>query len=225
MGILSLSNRRAVQSVPNPLDKSTVFSIFPKEIVEIKHTIQPGRFVLSPGTYEKPSSLVVGSSSWWKELDPDQPLLEIPTSSIQIADSIVNDYCNGLLACNMGDSMPGLFYIPGEITVKQLQTEHKSILDKAADKQKRWYMELVKMADAMWARTNGNPLSIAQDMKLAAKELGLDNKEWIRDFSHVELIRCVACGQMRNPQYPICPNCKAVIDPEAAKKLNLKFAE
>jgi len=225
MGILNLSRRQAFRSTPNPMDKSTVFSILPKEIVEIKHTIQPGRFVLPAGSYEHPARLVVGTSSWWRELDPEQPLLEIPVSSIQVADSIVRDYCNGILGCNMSDAMPGLFFIPGEIEISKLKTEYKNILDKAKEKQVKWFNELVRMADTLWARTNGNPLSIADDMRMAAKELGLDNKEWIKDFKYLEMIRCIACGQMRNPAYPICPHCKAVVDTEKAKALKLQFAQ
>jgi len=225
MGILSLSSRRTVRSLPNPLDKSTVFSILPKLIVETKHTISPGTFTLDPGTYAKPSALVVGSSVWWRELDPEQPLLEIPVSSIQVADSIVKDYCNGILGCDMSGAMPGLFFIPGELTVEKLIKDHKPTLDAARDRQINWFKQLVKLADSLWARTNGNPLAIADDMRLAARELGLDSKEWLGTFQAVEIIRCVACGQMRNPQFPVCPNCKAVIDTEKAKTLNLKFAQ
>jgi hypothetical protein len=224
MSILQLAKRRAVRSEPNPLDKSTVISILPKEINEVKHTIQPGRFYIPPGSYDKPSILVVGSSSWWRELDPDQPLLEIPVSSVQIADSIVRDYCNGLLGCNMGDVMPGLFFIPGEISITKLKTEYKSLLDKALERQKKWYLELVKMADVLWARTNGNPLAVADDMRLAARELGIE-KEWIKDFQNIQLVRCVACGSMRNPNFPVCPICKAIADPDKAKELKIQFAQ
>lgn len=216
--------RRAIRAEVNPLDKSTVVSIYPIELDEKKPTIQPGRFIVAPGTYESPSILVVGPSSWWRDIDEEQPLIEIPVSSIQIADSIVKDYCNGLLVCNMGDTMPGLFFIPGEHTVAEIKLKHKPLLDKANANQKRWFMALVKLADALWARTNGNPLSISNLMRLAARELALE-KEWLADFQHVEMVRCVACGNMRNPQFPICPVCKAIVDPDRAKTLNLKFAE
>lgn len=217
-------NRQTVRAPVNPLDKSTIVSIYPKEIVETKPTIQPGIFTLLPGSYEKPSILVVGTSSWWKELDETQPMLEIPVSSIQIADSVVRDYTNGLLACNMGDCMPGLFYVPGEHTVDVIKKSFKHILDKINASQRNWFLALVRIADALWSRTNGNPLSISDDMRLAARELGLNNKEWLRDFQNVELVRCVACGALRNPLYPVCQTCHAIVDTEVAKKLDLKFA-
>jgi len=219
------TNRRTIRAPINPMDKSTVVSILPKLIVEKKATIQPGIFELLPGTPDNPSVLVVGSSSWWREVDENQPLLEIPVSSIQVADSIVKDYCNGLLACNMGDQMPGLFYIPGEYTVERVKKDHAPLLKDALAKQRKWFLELIRIADILWSRSNGNPLSISNDARLACKELNIANKPWLGDLQTAELIRCVACGSLRNPQFPICQTCHAIVDVEMAKKLNLTFAK
>lgn len=215
-------NKRTIRSQTNPLDKCTIFSIYPKDIEEIKHTIQPGRFVIDAGRYEKPTNLVVGSSSWWKELEEDQPLLEIPVSSIQIADSVVRDYCNGLLGCNMSTIMPGLFFIPGEVSIAEVTTKHKVLLDRVAANQKRWFLLLVKMADSLWSRSNGNPITISDDMRLAAQELGLRDKEWLKDFQTMEMVKCIGCGNMRNPQYPICPSCHNIIDTALYAKLGIQ---
>jgi len=85
------TNRRTIRAPINPMDRSTVVSILPKRIIERKATLQPSTFELSPGTFENPSVLVIGPSSWWREVDENQPLLEIPVSSVQIADAIVRD--------------------------------------------------------------------------------------------------------------------------------------
>jgi hypothetical protein len=223
--LLSEVKRRTIRAPVNPLDKSTIVSIFPKFIVERKHTIQPGIFEIRPGTYEEPSLLVVGPSSWWKEIDENQPLLEIPHSSIQIADSVVKDYCNGLLAVDMAENMPGLFFIPGEISLEILRKDHQKELDTARAKQRNWYTALVRMADALWSRSMGNPLTISDEMKMAARDLNLINKEWLKDSQTMDLVRCVACGHLKNPQYPVCSNCKAISDPAKAKTLGLVFAQ
>src|SRR5258708_2992817 len=115
------SRRRTIAAPVNPLDKCTIVSIYPREIRETKPTIQPGKFHILAGSIKKPSILIVGPSSWWKEIDEEQPLLEIPNSSIQVADSIVKDYCNGLLGCNMGESMPGIFWVPGAWNLTQVK--------------------------------------------------------------------------------------------------------
>jgi len=222
---LNQTNRRTIRAQVNPLDKSTIVSILPKAINERKATISPGFFNLAPGTFENPAILVVGPSSWWREVDENQPLLEIPVSSIQIADSVVRDYANGLLACNMGDQMPGLFYLPGEFDVIKLKKEHSPLLLKAQANQKRWFLELVRIADILWSRSNGNPLSISDDARLACKELNIHNKPWLGDIQTAELVRCIACGALRNPIFPICGACKAIVDKDKAKELGLTFAQ
>ena len=211
--------RRTIRGPINPMDKATVVSVYPKPINERKCTIQPGEFRLQPGSLQNPQILVVGPSSWWRDIDEDQPLLEIPVGAIQIAESIVNDYCNGILACDMSENMPGLFYIPGakmdmkgnvnlDETLKWVKTEYKSALENADRKQKNWYSLLVRMADSLWARSNGNPLAIGDDMRMAARELNLTQvKDWMKDFQMVDMVRCKACGSLKNPQYPICASC------------------
>jgi hypothetical protein len=219
--------KRAIRQTVNPMDLSTIFSIYPKAVDEIHHTIQPGRFRIAAGSYEHPSHLVVGSSSWWREIDEKMPLLEIPNSSIQVANAIVVNYCQGLLGYHPESATPGLFWIPGNHTVTDLITkpELKKLLDKANRLQTAYFTNLIKMADALWAKTNGNPLTISDDMRLAAKTLGMDAKDWMQNFTMVENIRCFACGSPRNPNYPVCPNCKAVIDDKKFAALGMKFAE
>lgn len=218
-----LNGRRLIRSAKNPMDKCTIVSIFPQEIDETKHTIEPGHFHIEPGTYENPSILVVGSSSWWKDIDVDQPMLEIPTSSIQIADSIIKDYANGMLGCNMSDSMPGLFFVLGEHTKMEIKMKFKEKLSEVKAKQDNWYKILVRLADSLWSRTNQNPLAIWDTMRLAARELNFNDKPWLKDFQAAELVKCKACGGLRNEEYPICPSCKS-IDMNHPEAKNLKFA-
>lgn len=216
--------KKAVRAPLNPVDKCTIVNIFPKDIHERKLTLTPSEYYIPAGSYDKPGILVITSASWWRDVGEDEPLLEIVQGSPIIADSLVKDYCNGLLGCNMSDSMPGIFWLPGELTAEEVKLKHKVQLDKARANQLRYYQTLVRMADSLWARTNGNPLAIHNDAKLAAHELQL-TREWMQTFVATEFVKCIACGSMRNPLFPICPTCKAVVDQEAAKKLNLKFAE
>jgi|SRR5688572_23961035 len=225
--------RRTIRAEVNPMDKSTVVSIFPKPIHETKWTLMPGEFFIAPGSYEKPAILIVEPSSWWRDFDAEQPLLEIPVGSFQIAHSIVNDYCNSIFMSDMGDNMPGLFCIPGckynkenkaspELTLQWVKLEYKSWLDKANINQKNWYQSLVKAADHYWSKTGGSPLSISDDMRLAANELGLD-RPWIKEMQAVTSVKCFGCGLLKNPQYPICPHCRT-IDPNHPDAAKVKIA-
>ena len=125
----------------------------------------------------------------------------------------------------MGENMPGLFFVPGVHTLESIRRDHKDKLEAAQVRQKNWYTALVRMADALWSRSNGNPLAISEDMKMAAKDLNLINKEWLKDSQTMDLVRCQACGSLKNPLYPICSNCKAITDPVKAKELGLVFAQ
>ena len=224
---MSALRRRTIRGAINPMDKSTIVSIYPKHIVERKYTIEPGVFEIQSGSVKKPSLLVVGPSSWWREIDEEQPLLEIPVSSIQIADSVVRDYCNGVLGCDMSTTMPGLFYVPGEKTLEQVRGEYSSELKKAETKQVKFYTTLVMLADGLWARSSGNPLAISDDMRMAARELNVDStKDWMKDFRMISMVRCKACGSLKNPEFPICATCHFP-DPDhpmTAKLLELKQA-
>lgn len=199
--------QQAIRYPANPLDKCTIVSIFPKKIDEFKYTIQPGRFIIEPGTFQNPSTLVVGSSSWWREIDEDQPLLEIPQSSVQVADSVVRDYCIGVIEYNGEEASPGLFYVLGEHSPESVQTNYSKELLKAKAKQDRWFTNLIRLASSLWARSNGNPLAVSDDMRMAAREMGQTDFDWMKDFRMTGMARCPACGNLRNPDFPICSHC------------------
>ena len=215
------NGRRLVRASKNPMDRCTIVSIFPKDIDEEKPTIYPGKFHVPAGSYENPSVLVIGSSSWWKDVN-DQPL-EIPNSSIQVAESIVKDYCSSTLGCNMGDATPGLFFVLGEHKAIEIKLKYKQKLDETKVHQDNWYKILVRLADSLWARANGNPLVISDEMRLAARSLNHNEKPWLKDFATVEMVKCKACGTLKHPEYPVCPVCKAIDNTHAGSK-DLKFA-
>lgn len=215
----------------NEMDKCTIVSVFPKEIRQNSPTIFPGQFVIPAAEKDKFSLLVVGPSSWWKEMEEGQPYLEIPTSSVNMAKSIINDFSNGLLGFDP-DKAPGLFYVQGEWQKENISKYVErptgkafiDLLNAAREKQKRWFAEIVQIADVMWARTNGNPLSVDDNARMAAEMLGLKDKLWLKDTRMMEMTSCKACGHLVNPGFPVCSNCKAIVDPVRAKELGLQFA-
>jgi hypothetical protein len=218
-------DRKIIRQPANPLDKCTIVSLMPKKIVEVKYTITPGVFEIEAAPEGDFSILVVGSSSWFKETEENQPYLEIPHSSIIVAESVISDYLNGCLGCNMGDKSPGLFYVRGEYTKDTIEKndEFKRKYQVAVENQKRWYRELVQIADVGWAKTNGNPIAVSDDARYGAKMLGLE-RAWLKDYQSVSLISCKSCGELVNPNFPVCRFCKAILDPVKAKDMGLTFA-
>lgn len=216
-------SRLVTRAVKNPIDKSTIVSVFPKKIIERKFTIEPGLFEIPAGTLDNPSILVLGSSSWWKHFDENQPNLEIPVSSVSVANSVIKDYSNGMFGCDMEDSVPGLFFIPGEWSVSQIKEKYKDKLKEVYDKQWNWFNFLFGAAESLWARSGGNPLCISDEMRLAAIELGKKDRPWLLDFNKIQLVPCKACGTVKNPAFPVCSGCR-YIDPTHPLAKDLKFA-
>lgn len=215
--------RMPIKMPVNPADKSTVVSIYPWEINEFKETLIPGHFHLDSGSFENPAVLTVGTCSWYRDVNPEQELMEVQQQSVIVADSIVNDFCVGVFGYKKDVQSPGLFWVTGEHTSDSIKKNHMSALLDAQKKQRAWYLYLVQRADADWARSNGNPLAISDQAKRGAQELGLQ-KDWLRDFAKVEMINCVACGTMVKSNVIVCPNCKVVLDAKRFADLKLNFA-
>jgi len=212
VGVFANLNRKTVKAPVNPLDKSTIVSVYPREITESKWSLDPAVFTIPAAPRGKFSTTVVGPASWWKDVDPEQPLLEITNSSIQIAQSLIRDWMNGLFMCNMGDATPGLFYIEGAVSAPEILAKHNDKLELAKTKQKNWFLALVKAGDVLWSRTNGNPLAIDDLMRMAAQELEIKDKPWMRDFNTMELIHCKFCGSLVKPGFPVCSVCHHIVD-------------
>lgn len=214
------TNKRTIRQQTNPLDKATVISILPLEINEYKHTIQPGFFHLDKGSVENPAILIVGPSSWWRDIGEEMPLIEIPNGAMLVADSVVKDYCQGMLEITE-DAYPGLMFVPGEFDAAGIKKSYSTEFNKMVTRQNNWFRNLVDLADKGWANTNGSPKAINGLMRMAAEALGMQDRDWMKTTLDVKKIPCVACGNLRNPQYPICGTCNRVVDMELAKKLGI----
>jgi hypothetical protein len=221
-----LWNKRPIDRMPkNPMDKCTLVSIYPREIIQKNETTEPRVWKIAPGSFEEPSVTVIGPASWFKDVGDDQPILEIPNSSVQVAESIVRDYCIGMLEVRVPIQMPGIFWVPGNLPVSEIKQKYAVKLVQAKAVQDQYYHALVKLADSLWNMTDGNPMAIADDMRLAASELGIQDRDWMQQFELMNKQACPACGMPRKLNYPVCPNCKVVIDQEKAKKMGLVFAQ
>jgi hypothetical protein len=120
--------------------------------------------------------------------------------------------------------MPGIFYVLGELSTAELINKKKELLDAAKAKQIKWYETLLLLADGLWAQSNGHPLCISEDMRLAASELKITGKPWMANHVAFAQVSCKACGSLKNPDYPVCAVCKAITDPEKAKALGIQFS-
>lgn len=224
-------NRKVIHTLPKNInDKCTIVSLFPREIVETKPTTFPGRFVIPAAPENGFSLLVVDPASYYlASQNPRQPPNEFQINSALLANSIVQDYINSIAWASPG-KRPGVFWINGahdEVSILHSKDENGvpflTRLKMEEQIQKDWFLEVVKQADSLWARSNGNPTSIMEDARVGALRYGLKDKPWMGDAVASELKNCFSCGELVNYSYPTCKHCKAIINPEKAKELNLMF--
>lgn len=220
-----------IHTPKNPMDVCTIVSVFPKAIKDNKVTTFPLLPEIPAAIEGEFSLLVVGTTSWFQENQNGGPTIEIPVDSKRTAEAFIRDHVNGLLGFIPEIAAPGLFVCFGKWDKKSIHSYKDPETDesfaelrkKAEARQKRWYQELIRLSDADWARSNGNPLVICEDAKIAANSLRLD-KPWIKDQSVASQTNCPACGFMINAAYPICGNCKAIINKDKAKELGIVFS-
>ena len=227
--------RKVLHQLPkNQFDRATIVSIFPKIILEVKHTIFPGRFEVPAADKDDFSILVIESSSYYKPSTIEKmPPTEIQVNAAALAESIVNDYLSAVWLSSKGQRSPGIFWIPGEWTKKTIvnYVDPKGVtftqmLNAAREYQKAWFKLLVDAADELWARSGGNPKAIPEDSKLGAEYIGVEkSKPWMQNTIAAALSNCPSCGEMINLEYPVCRHCKAIINKAKAKELDLVFTE
>lgn len=229
VGAYNPQSRRGRKMPDNPYDRATIVSVYPESITERKSTIYPGEWTIPAAPPNGFSLLTITPSSWWRDPGNDQQIIEIQVNSYTVAKSIVEDYCNSLLRSKYPSVCPGLFYVAGEFDEKKILSYQDEIqkkpfgvlLQEARARQKAYFEEMVAFSDALWATSNGNPRAISHTARLAAEQLGLKNKPWMGDFAKMQMENCPSCGNLVNPNYPTCANCKYVVNKEKAKALGI----
>lgn len=197
----------------------TVVSIYPIEICEHKPGLIPSYYTVPKGTYENPSTLVVSDAKQFIYRALGQP----PFISFELAEivakSIVNDYIRAKLEYSP-EAHPGLMYIPDVITADMVKFKLTKELKTLHEKQTRWFVKLVELADDEWNKTRQRK-RITDIQKFAADQLKL-KREWYEIEDSVNFMDCPACMSRIRATVALCPNCKVIINEKLAE--TLRFA-
>lgn len=207
------------------MSKSTIVSVIPFPLIETKPGIYPGKFEIAAAKPNDFEILVIGNSVYHVEIDENRTIT-VPAVSEQIAESIIEDYVIAQIAFSREEDVaPGIFWVPGENTKKDIITKFNEKLEYAKQRQIRWFRELVKIADDDWEKTRKHR-AISDMQRYAAKSLELD-RPWIIPISINDenslMTKCVACRSIVSTDAIVCSNCKCILQPEKYK--NLQFAE
>lgn len=202
-------------------DSCTVVSIvpFPLEMEE-KPGICPGRFSIPAAVNGVPQVLVVRKSTAQVFIPGDRPPLIVDVAPAEVARSIVDDYVMSQLAASP-EARPGITWFPGELTSRDAITKHSSVMAELREKQRKWFLRLVEIADTDWTRYKSHRV-IADFQRHACKELGL-TRDWSIVVEPEAPIQCPACKSMVSSGVVVCPTCRCVLDPERYK--TMQFAK
>ncbi len=138
-------------------------------------------------------------------------------SGIEVASAIAYDHINASYGVT-ANAFPGIKSVPGNHTKEKIKEMFPEELKALLETQRRWFGELVKLADDVWndPAAKGKHRSISDLQRYAAKYLGL-NREWLTAVQ-TNLVPCFACGWNIPDTALVCQNCKTIVKPEEYKQ-------
>jgi hypothetical protein len=191
----------------------------PWAIREKKPGVNPGVFMLKPGTVKEPSLFVVKEAQI-RMMDQDYRFYAMDIPLKQVAEDVVNCYNTSLVGFEPNVAVPGLFCVEGEyVTVEAFKKDHYKKLLRAEEMMTEWFRRLVRMADDDWAILPQHQ-HISDLQRTAAKYVNVERPWLSRDVA--ESSRCPACKTIVPSTAAVCFACKAILNAEAHAKI--KFA-
>jgi len=195
---------------------ATVISFLPYDVAEPKPGLLPSVFLIPKAT-EKDDFTVTHITDCINHVPTlDGHSLSRMISGIEVAGSIARDHIMGTHGVSE-DAYPGIKAISGKHDKESIKKNFPDLLEGLLAAQKRWFVNIVKLADDVWSDPNarGRQRSISDLQRFAAKYLGL-NREYLTAVV-ANLVACFACGYMIPSSALICLNCKTEINPSGLK--------
>lgn len=204
----------------------TVVSLLPFELKEDKPMMLPSTFTVpaasedghklgilhvKEGIHYIPNPLI-------DEGKPGSSIKQITTPA-EMARSICEDYNNAHVALDE-DAAPGLFWVPGKLSQKDIEKFYKKKLESNRKRQKNWFYNLCMMADSDWEK-NHDMRAVSDLQRAAARSLGL-NKEWV-EFRYEPMVKCPYCNSNVSPEASICGSCKEIINKDKYEATKMSF--
>jgi hypothetical protein len=200
------------------MGKATVVSIFPFDVNEEKPGVYPSRFLIPKSINDRPQTLQVADGHTFY-YDIDAKAIKVPILAESLAKSIVDDFCSSFMSYSP-EAGPGLFWVEGSFTDKEIIEKHELKIIETRDKQVLWFERICRLADDDWSRY-GVHKAISDLQRFAADYLKLD-RPWSRKIEQAQMVTCPACRQVIPNDAMICHQCRTIIKPEEYKAKGFK---
>lgn len=211
-------NVEAAPKIPYSIQNCTVVSLLPYPVKEPKPGIIPSYFQIPRcKDTNQPSVLQVGEAIHWYESPfKDQPPIKMTHNSREVAKAIVNDLIEAQLGLD-SDAAPGLFWVEGHFETKDIVQKFKTNLEDAKNRQLRWFVTLVRIADDDWARYHQHKF-VSDLQRYAAKSMGLD-REWTTTAISEVMVQCPLCKEYVRGDAIVHSSCGFVLKKEEYMKM------
>lgn len=207
--------------IPYAHSNCTVVSGVPFPIRELKPQIIPGYFQIPPAHDGEIHVLHVGESIHWMESPfPKMPPMKVTETPKAMARSLVNDFLDGMLAIDT-DSAPCLFWVEGHWTIEEIKEKFNVQLYNAFQMQKRWFVELVRLADDDWAKYRQHRM-ITDIQRAASMAMGF-RREWLDITVEAAMIKCPLCAELVRNDAIIHNTCGYVINLEKYNEMKARI--
>lgn len=194
----------------------TVVSLLPVKLSEVKPHLFPGQFDIPACPKGEIVVIHVGESHHFiPDVFDEKRNYKVVTPPHEMARSICEDYGTALVGTD-SDAGPALFWVHQRLSDIQVAEKHPKLISFFQERQKRWFDNLISMADADWEK-NKNRMAVSDLQRVAAKYHG-QTKDWV-NITPMENMPCVFCKVMISVDSIKCFNCKEVVNPEAYKRL------
>lgn len=200
------------------MSKATVVSCVPFPIMEHK-PVNPGTFIIKAAKISQGEIeiLVLDDASFNLRLDDTRGNFTVPVLSHQLAKSLINDYTEGFIEVTL-DARPGLFFVEGEFTAKEIKEKFPEKVQEALRIQTNWFKKLVDRADDDWAKF-GQKRAISDIQRFAAAAINVD-RPWMHVKEDVKIETCPGCGTRIAPNVAVCASCGAILNKVMYDKLD-----
>jgi predicted nucleic acid-binding Zn ribbon protein len=205
----------------------TVISLVPCKIVEEKPGLYPPRFIIEESDTVIPQLCHISTAVHYVYLDESRGMLQVKDPSDVVAKALVHDFVTSQLAVS-DEVGPALWWVDSDYTLEQVVEKEKVIMNEMRQRQRKWFVNLMKMADDDWVRyRQHNVISDFQRKIGHILDLNPEDHEWMTPLALQQgrTFACPFCMTSLPVGSVICGTCHEIIDYKRKEQIEKELRE